>query len=199
MIRCSFHAFVVLAGCLLLAACIGVRSPEVAMSIEPSSGYAPLPVRLEARSSEDSGTWLYSWTFSDGQSAEGRIVELQFEGKGTVTVSLTATDADGIRAVAEGAIELLNRLPEARFTYVPHEPAVLVPIHFDGSASNDPDGEIVAYRWDFGDGETAEGPKVSHAFQVPQCDYRVTLTVTDDGGATNETYRVIEPFGCDHD
>ena len=37
-------------------------------------------------------------------------------------------------------------------------------IHFDASESNDPDGTIVAYSWDFGDGSTATGKTVNHAY-----------------------------------
>ncbi|MGH6920581.1 MAG: PKD domain-containing protein, partial [Geminicoccaceae bacterium] len=40
------------------------------------------------------------------------------------------------------------------------EPAV-----FDGTASSGADGEIVAWRWDFGDGTSAEGPTAEHRYQ----------------------------------
>ena len=55
-------------------------------------------------------------------------------------------------------------------------------ITFDAEASYDPDGEIVRYDWDFGDGTTAHGPVVSHHFTEPGT-YRVCLTVWDDDGA----------------
>lgn len=52
---------------------------------------------------------------------------------------------------------------------------------FKGTAS-DPDGEIVAYEWDFGDGsEPAAGPEVEHLF-VETGTYTVTLTATDNDG-----------------
>ncbi len=56
-------------------------------------------------------------------------------------------------------------------------------VYFDGSGSYDPDGEIVSYDWDFGDGTTDSGETVSHTFRDPG-GYTVTLTVTDDQGAT---------------
>ncbi|MBM3239150.1 PKD domain-containing protein, partial [Candidatus Poribacteria bacterium] len=55
-------------------------------------------------------------------------------------------------------------------------------IQFDGSASKD-DGTITAFKWDFGDGEVGEGEKVTHAY-AKAGEYTVTLTVTDDQGAT---------------
>lgn len=55
---------------------------------------------------------------------------------------------------------------------------------FDGSASSDPDGVIAAYSWSFGDGSAPEsGPQASHLY-TRAGRFTVTLTVTDDRGAT---------------
>ena len=59
-----------------------------------------------------------------------------------------------------------------------------VPITFDGSASNDSDGTIESYKWDFGDGSTDTGINPSHAYENPG-NYTVKLTVTDNGGLTH--------------
>jgi hypothetical protein len=57
-------------------------------------------------------------------------------------------------------------------------------VQFDGGSSNDPDGYIAAWVWDFGDGSpTATGTLVSHVYAQPG-QYTVTLTVTDNEGAT---------------
>ncbi|MDN5768812.1 MAG: PKD domain-containing protein [Humibacillus sp.] len=65
---------------------------------------------------------------------------------------------------------------------------------FDGSASVDPDGSIVRYDWDFGDGQTATdaGPKVSHAYATSG-QQSVTLTVTDNQGASATTSVTASP------
>ena len=55
-------------------------------------------------------------------------------------------------------------------------------ISFDGSSSYDPDGAIINYSWDFGDGSSDEGTSVQHIYSEPG-DYVVTLQVTDDRGA----------------
>ncbi|MDH5664519.1 MAG: PKD domain-containing protein, partial [Candidatus Bathyarchaeota archaeon] len=56
-------------------------------------------------------------------------------------------------------------------------------IRFDASDSHDPDGTIVSYSWDFGDGNVATGVFVEHSYTNDGA-YDVTLTVTDDDGAT---------------
>ncbi|MBS1836901.1 MAG: PKD domain-containing protein [Actinobacteria bacterium] len=56
----------------------------------------------------------------------------------------------------------------------------------DGSASTDPDGSIASYAWTFGDGGTATGVTASHTYATAGT-YTVTLTVTDNRGATNTT------------
>lgn len=59
-------------------------------------------------------------------------------------------------------------------------------IHFDGTQSTDPDGQIVRYEWTFGDGSPpASGPTVSHTYGSPGR-YRVVLIVTDDKFGTDQ-------------
>jgi len=50
------------------------------------------------------------------------------------------------------------------------------------STANDPDGVIVRYAWDFGDGERDDKPDVAHAWGKVGT-YTVTHVVTDDDGA----------------
>lgn len=56
-------------------------------------------------------------------------------------------------------------------------------VTLDGSGSSDTDGSIVGYHWDFGDGTSADGVAVNHTYATAGT-HQVTLTVTDDDGAT---------------
>ena len=57
-----------------------------------------------------------------------------------------------------------------------------LPVNFS-SASTDPDGTIEGYSWDFMDGSFGAEENPTHVFTDPGT-YQVTLTVTDDLGAT---------------
>jgi endonuclease YncB( thermonuclease family) len=56
-------------------------------------------------------------------------------------------------------------------------------VTFDGTASVDADGTIEGYQWTFGDGTTATGATPTYTYDAAGS-YDVTLTVTDDDGAT---------------
>ncbi len=65
-----------------------------------------------------------------------------------------------------------------------------LPVTFDGSGSSDPDGSIVSWSWDFGDGNTGSGQVVNHTFSTAGWVY-VKLTVTDNTGLTAYQYQSI--------
>jgi uncharacterized repeat protein (TIGR01451 family) len=54
-------------------------------------------------------------------------------------------------------------------------------IIFDGSGSFDPDGMIINYTWDFGDGGSGYGKETTYSYP-DDGDYKVELTVTDNWG-----------------
>jgi parallel beta-helix repeat protein len=85
-----------------------------------------------------------------------------------------------------------NLLPIADFTFSPLIPKVNERVTFDASLSYDPDGAIILYQWNFGDGKIASMAEstITHYYRST-ADYAVTLTVTDDSGAISSTSKVI--------
>lgn len=66
-------------------------------------------------------------------------------------------------------------------------------LSFTGRGS-DPQGRIVSFQWFFGDGRTALGRRVSHAFKIPGA-YRVMLRATDSWGNWAFAGRMIRVKG----
>ena len=83
-----------------------------------------------------------------------------------------------------------NQPPQASFTATPSTATTGTPIAFSATASFDPDGSIVGYAWDFGDGTTGSGVATSKTYTAPGT-YTVKLTVTDNSGATGTATAVI--------
>jgi len=84
--------------------------------------------------------------------------------------------------------------PIAIFTVDPPQPIQKLVATFNASKSYDPDGNIVSYSWNFGDGTPVVNetdPITTHIFQLPG-DRTVTLTVTDNSGLTNSTSQLIK-------
>ncbi len=85
----------------------------------------------------------------------------------------------------------VNQQPAAVVTADPTTGEVGTFILLDGTGSTDPDGTIVTYSWDFGDGtpsvagSLAEAGQVFHSYGANGV-YTVRLTVTDDQGANGD-------------
>ena len=63
-------------------------------------------------------------------------------------------------------------------------------VYFSAAASTDPDGQIVSYAWNFGDGAQDNGLFTEHKY-TKQGSFVVTLTVTDDKGASSLVKRTV--------
>ena len=73
----------------------------------------------------------------------------------------------------------------------PYQGEALQPLAFDASSSTDPDGHIVSYLWDFGDGATAPEAQPTHVYATHGL-YTATLTVTDDQGNKTRQTAVVK-------
>ncbi|MEP2533298.1 PKD domain-containing protein [Shimia sp.] len=128
----------------------------------------------------------YNWTFSDGGTAEGTSVSHVFEEPGIYLATLETT--------LEGGVQDCGKLVTRHKVFVnaPPEPNIDGPdtlavgelVTFDASGTEDADGVITNFAWDFGDGTTGTGVAGSHRYDAPGT-YQLRLAVQDDAGVDN--------------
>lgn len=164
------------------------NQPPVARPGGPYNGAVNVAIAFNGSTSNDPDGSIasYAWNFGDGSTGSGPTPSHTYTGVGTYTVTLTVTDNGGLTNAASTTASISTvsgpQPPVAR-PGGPYSGTVNATVSFDGSASSDPDGRIVSYDWKFGDGGTASGAQVLHAYAATGT-YTATLTVTDDSGLT---------------
>jgi len=129
---------------------------------------------------------FYEWDLGDGTILQGKKVRHSYNQPGVYTATLLVKDNS--RSTSETdkdtAIVIINHPPVANAG--PDQWQTQSEIHFNALKSMDPDGEIIKYIWDFGDGTKDFGPVKSHVYHSPGV-YTVKLTVIDDSNTSTNT------------
>jgi len=146
-------------------------------------------IRFNDTSTDPDGTvdnWL--WNFDDGNATSSKNAVHTYT-KGKYNVTLTVTDNNGAIGSIMKKVVVGNLAPTANFTYFPADPKENQDIQFTDS-SIDPDGTVANWLWDFGDGNTSSQQNPTHKY-TNRGTYNITLTVTDNDGATNAVTKTI--------
>ncbi|WP_323675499.1 S8 family serine peptidase [Halorubellus sp. PRR65] len=175
----------------------GNADPSASFTVNPSSPTAGESATFDASASGDSDGSIssYNWDFGDGATASGQSTSHTYSAAGDYTVSLTVTDDAGATDTATQTVTVQsadggNSAPTASFSVSPTSPTAGDTVSVDASASSDGDGSISSYSWDFGNGDTASGQTASTSYSSAG-DYAVSLTVTDDDGATDTATQTV--------
>jgi len=136
-----------------------------------------------ASADPDGDPLTYMWDFGDGTPpATGTRVTHTYPAGGSYPIVLTVDDGTGLANSSNSSsmTVTINRVPLAN---AGGDRIVCAgnPVLFDGTASADPDGGLLRYRWDFGDGTSAIGVNPTKTYNVGGV-YPVILTVEDDSG-----------------
>lgn len=170
----------------------GMNPPTAEIVVSANSVPFGTPVDFDGGNSSDTdgGSIVsYDWDLGDGNTSnQVAINDHVYAQAGSYEVTLTVTDNDGLSDSASTSVQVTTDLPSAVITI--ENPATSYAVgelvYFNGLSSSDPDGTIVQYDWEFGDGAVGSGINASHAYSSTGT-YSVTLTVTDNAGAMNSS------------
>jgi MYXO-CTERM domain-containing protein len=132
-------------------------------------------------SDPDGDAITFAWEFGDDSGSTEMMPTHTYASAGNFQVTLVVNDGhvDSDAATAEAVITA----PAANLAPIadPGGPYAGEPgqtITFDGSASADPNDDVLTYSWDFGDSATGTGVAPTHSYAANGT-YRVSLVVSD--------------------
>jgi PKD repeat protein len=164
--------------------------PPVADANGPYTGVVNAPITFDGTDSEDADgdIVLWSWSFGDGDSDfSGPTPSHVYTTTGTFDVIHVVQDNDDrIDSYKTTATIGVGNLPPEADPNGPYTGTAGVAVSFDGTASDDPDGDIMSYSWTFGDGGTGSGETTSHTYSAEGL-YNVILTVIDSADSPAST------------
>jgi len=164
----------------------------------PYTVLIPSPIQFDGTGSSAPGGTIasYQWDFGDGTTGTGPTPLHTYASLDVFEVTLMVMDDHGASSTCETTAKIFGEPgPPTCDMGGPYFGTADEPVQFDGTGSSDPDGEIVAYAWWFGDGSVGFGTTPQHTYAMGGT-YFVMLTVTDDDEAsiTCKTTAEINPL-----
>lgn len=122
----------------------------------------------------------WEWDFGDGTKSIEQNPKKKYTQKKIYDVKLTVKDKAGLSNSITKKVPVGIVPPRAEFSFTPANPEVGDEVQFTDKSTDD--GQVVGWRWDFGDGTTSteQNPKKKY---TQSGTFRVKLTVRDNDGA----------------
>jgi PKD repeat protein len=155
--------------------------PTVAFTVDFTEGDVTTLFKFTSESYDTDGSISkFFWDFGDDTTATEINPTHQFKQSGTYSVSLMVQDDDGAESDVFVQIITISNLPPVAIAESSGLGAKTnEKITFSATRSYDLDGEIISFKWFFGDGNDAIGQVVQHSYK-DKGTFTVTLTITDD-------------------
>lgn len=132
----------------------------------------------------------YLWDFGDGTTSTESNPLYAYETPGNMSITLTVTDDMGAKSNKTDYIIIRpNIAPTADFSYAPDGQLIYHDVNFY-DLSNDADGYIEGWNWNFGDGGTSTLKDPVYKYAVGG-NYTVSLTAIDENGDTDTIIKKV--------
>lgn len=147
----------------------------------------------------------YQWSFGDGETATGPMVEHEFLRKPdsgfyetVLTLNLENAEGEIVKLPVKKTIGIENEKIVPVIDVSVEKGRAPLKVSFDASRSVDPDGKIVSYEWDFNNDGIAEETGQTAEFEFNEMgEFDVTLFLTDSNGETVTGSKVISVLNQD--
>ena len=164
----------------------GTRSFSSMVRLTPSTGVVPLPVAFDANASGGQAPYTFVWSFGDGFTATGTMVQHTYAAAGTYTVVLTAVDANGLvsqstSTVIADPVPPTNESGSLELSISESQTVGPAPLFVQFTGVAEGGRAPYSFAWNFGDGISASGASVVHPYFTPGV-YVSTLFVIDGAG-----------------
>ncbi len=158
----------------------------------PYSGVVGQPVQFDGSGTNDpdGDDLMYLWTYGDGTPPQFPGLDPTashiYEDAGSYTALLTVTDGHNLPIVVSVAVEITEdvvvNLPPEVDPGGPYTGTVGQVVQFDQATASDPDGDLLTFLWDFGDGSPTSTPShtpgTSHTYLAAGT-YTVIIATSD--------------------
>jgi PKD repeat protein len=177
----------------------GDKTKLLVSAFTSAQNYIPTEVTFKEYSCDVLDTIVkWTWDFGDGSdpiefyNTTNQSIIHNYALLGNYNVTHTVTNSKNQVSTATKTISIQNRAPVSGFTVSPSNPAVKGLATFN-STSYDPDynDSITSWYWNFGDGTSAYGQTVKHAF-YKEGYFKVALTTKDTSGKSSATSKTIK-------
>ncbi len=184
---------------LSLACSEETKLPPELVVLAPDTARVNTPVVFDATQSKDKdgnideSTFSFDFGDSTAQVTGAAKVTHTYTKTGDFKVTVKCTDNDKLESTKVVMISIKDNLSPVAVLASPEKGRINTYITFDGSGSSDPDGRIVSYAFDFGDGsEKVSGTAVAVYKFSKTGIFSVTLEVTDNEGSKSSIVKQIE-------